>query len=404
MTPRNHQESSKRAGNFAPIIAGLKLVFSTRPAYGHVYPMMPLALAARAAGHDVAFATTGAFLSKLEALGFSVHNVGVTIEQAQAMVLATRQHGEMPRTDDGRPDLEMGARLFVDVIARSTAAELAPLLQRLRPDLVVYEQYDFGAAVAAHAAGIPAVCHALSPRFPDELLEAVASRLQPLWDDHGTTPSSFDVFTGDAYLDIVPAVLQQPSFLAHPARMPIRPVPYAEPGASVPRWIGSTKRPLVYLTLGTIVATDDVLRPAIEGLGTLDVDVLLALGSAAGTDLGPLPANVHVEAFVDQSAVLRHANLVVHHGGSGTLLAALISATPQLLLPKGADQFINADLMAAAGLASVLEPSAATAESVAAAASRAMVEDRPAVDAARREIAGHPTPAEVLSEVLSRFG
>ncbi len=294
--------------------------------------------------------------------------------------------------------------MFVDVLAHRTATDLAPVLQWLRPDLVVYEQYEFGAAVAAHGAGIPAVCHALSPRFPDELLEALGSRLERVWADDGSKPSSFDVFTGDAYLDIFPAMLQEPSFLAHPSRMPIRPIPYAEPGALVPRWITSTTRPLVYLTLGTIVSTDDVLRPAIAGLGTLDVDVLLALGSAAGTDLGPLPANVHVEAFVDQSAVLEHADLVVHHGGSGTLLGALISATPQLLLPKGADQFINADLMGAAGLASVLEPSAVTAESVAAAASHAMVEQRPAVDAARGEIAAHPAPAEVLSELLSRFG
>ena len=387
-----------------PIIAGLKLLFSTRPAYGHVYPMMPLALAARAAGHDVGFATTGAFLSKLETLGFATHNVGLTIEQAQSMLLASAPTGEMPRGDDGRPDLDMGARLFVDVIARRTAADLAPVLQWLRPDLVVYEQYDFGAAVAAHAAGIPAVGHALSPRFPDELLEALGgSRLDGLWAEHATRPASFDVFTGDAYLDIFPTMLQQPSFLAHPARVLMRPIPYAEPSATVPRWITSASRPLVYLTLGTVVSTDDVLRPAIAGLGTLDVDVLLALGSAAGADLGPLPANVHVEAFVDQAAVLGYADLVVHHGGSGTILGALINDTPQLLLPKGADQFFNADLMAAAGLACVLEPAAATAESVAAAATRAMVEHRPAVDTARAEIAAQPAPAEALSELLGRL-
>ena len=257
--------------------------------------------------------------------------------------------------------------------------------QWLRPDLVVYEQYDFGAAVAAHAAGIPAVCHALSPRFPDELLEALGgSRLDGLWAGarhdglrHSTSSPVTPTSTSSRRCS------SSPRSSPIPARVLMRPIPYAEPGATVPRWITSTSRPLVYLTLGTIVSTDDVLRPAIAGLGTLDVDVLLALGSAAGADLGPLPANVHVEAFVDQSAVLGHADLVVHHGGSGTMLGALISATPQLLLPKGADQFINADLMAAAGLASVLEPSAATAESVAAAATRAMVEHRPAVDAAR---------------------
>ena len=383
----------------------MKLLFSTRPAYGHVYPMMPLALAARAAGHDVEFATTGGFLSKLEALGFATHNVGLTIEHARTMLLASAQTGEMPRGDDGRPDLDMGARLFVDVIARWTAADLAPVLQWLRPDLVVYEQSDFGAAVAAHAAGIPVVCHALSPRFPDELLAALGGpRLDGLWSEHATRPSSFDVFTGDAYLDIFPTMLQQPSFLTDPARVLMRPIPYAEPGATVPRWITSTSRPLVYLTLGTIVSTDDVLRPAIAALGMLDVDVLLALGSAAGADLGPLPANVHVEAFVDQAAVLGYADLVVHHGGSGTILGALINGTPQLLMPKGADQFFNADLMAAAGLASVLEPSAVTADSVAAAARRAMHEHRPAVDAARAEIAAQPAPAEALAELLRRLG
>ena len=60
----------------------MRLLFSARPAYGHVYPLMPLAVAARAAGHDVAFATTGAFVPKLEGLGFPTYDVGISIEQA----------------------------------------------------------------------------------------------------------------------------------------------------------------------------------------------------------------------------------------------------------------------------------------------------------------------------------
>lgn len=119
----------------------------------------------------------------------------------------------------------------------------------------------------------------------------------------------------------------------------MRPVPFAEPRAILPSWVGSRSRPLVYLTLGTIVATDEVLLPAIEGLGRLDADILLALGSASGINLGAVPANVHVEAFVDQAALLAQADLVVHHGGSGTVLGALAHGVPQVLLPKGADQF-----------------------------------------------------------------
>jgi UDP:flavonoid glycosyltransferase YjiC (YdhE family) len=383
----------------------VKVLFSARPAYGHVYPLMPLARAARDAGHEVSFATAGAFLSKLRVLGFPSHDIGITLDQAFEEVVRTAPPEEMPKGSDGRPDLEGGARLFVDVIARRTAADLVPLLDRLTPDVVVYEGYDFGAAIAAHAAGIPAVCHSVSPRMPDELIQIfVRGRLDSLWNDHGQPRASFDVFTGDCYLDIFPAVLQPPSFLADRARRSMRPIPFAEPGVGLPGWLGSNRRPLVYLTLGTIVATDDVLRPAVEGLATLDANILLALGSADGSALGHVPANVHVETFVDQAALMRHVDLVVHHGGSGTMLAALAHGTPQLVLPKGADQFWNADAMAAADLASVLEPSQATPQAVATLAESALEQRRPAVDAVREEIAAMPHPAELVDEVLTAFG
>jgi UDP:flavonoid glycosyltransferase YjiC (YdhE family) len=382
----------------------MRIVFSTRPAFGHVYPLMPLAFAARDAGHEVIFTTTGSFLPTLPRLGFSTYDVGLSFEEAFVQ-LGVAAGDSMAKLDNGRPDPQMGGRLFIDVLAQRTALDLAPLLAQLRPDLVVYEQYDFGAAVAAHAADLPAVCHSLSPRMPAEWLSvAVGVGLDRLWGTLAMVPPpSFDIFTGDVYLDIIPAVLQQSSFLLEPARVVMRPIPFAEPGAVVPRWIGSQRRPLVYLTLGTVVATDEVLLPAIEGLATLDADVLLALGSADGHGLGSLPANVHVEAFVHQPAVLRQADLVVHHGGTGTILGALTHATPQVILPKGADQFLNADAMVAAGLASVLEPSQVTPDAVATAAKIALEEHRPAVDAVRDEIAAMPHPAQVLEQVIARL-
>ncbi len=382
----------------------MKMTFSVRPAYGHVYPLMPLALAARAAGHDVRFATTGRFLDVIRGLGFAADDVGVTLEAARDQLLASVAATEMPRASDGRPDIEMGTRLFLEVVAPRTAADLAPLLTRFEPDVVVYEQYDVGAAVAAHRAGISAVCHSLSPRLPDEIVEMIAGdHLDRLWHAHGCRAPSFDVFTGDVYLDIFPAGLQQPSFRDDPARVALRPIPFVEPGALVPEWLGRHDRPLVYLTLGTVVSTDEVLRPVAEGLGALDVDVLLALGSAHGANLGPLPPNVHVEAFVDQPAVLRHADLAVHHGGSGTILGALIHGTRQVLVPKGADQFWNADLMARAGLAAVLEPSHVTPDEVARAAATELANDRPAGEAVRREIAAMPDPSDVLEQLGERI-
>ncbi len=61
----------------------MRILFRSLPAFGHLYPLMPLAMAARAAGHDVVFSTAGEFVGRLEALGFPVFRAGTTIEQSR---------------------------------------------------------------------------------------------------------------------------------------------------------------------------------------------------------------------------------------------------------------------------------------------------------------------------------
>ena len=379
----------------------MKLLFSTRPAYGHMYPLMPLAEAARAAGHEVVFATCGEFVPKLERLGYRTESVGITIEEGLEQFFAA---GGTLAGEEGRTDLDAGAELFVSIVGRRTAADLLPVLRRERPDVVIYEQYEFGAPVAAGVAGIEAICHAISPQLPPAARQLFGGpRADRLWAEHGVTDVPFDATTGNAFLDIFPTVMQEPSFASDPARIPMQPIPWAEPGFDVPAWVTLAERPVIYLTLGTVVATDEVLQPAIQGLASLDAEVLVTLGSAPGSDLGPVPANVHVETFVDQARLMPYVDLVVHHGGSGTTLAALVNGVPQVLTPKGADQFLNGDLIARAGLAEVLLPGEATADAVATAAKRALTEpNRSAIDAVRDEIAAMPTPADVMARIGRR--
>ena len=64
--------------------------------------------------------------------------------------------------------------------------------------------------------------------------------------------------------------------------MPLRPQGLRVPGESLGTdW--ATDQPLVYLTLGTAFGSADVLRVAVEGLAQLEVNVLVAAGSAAAT-------------------------------------------------------------------------------------------------------------------------
>ncbi|WP_179224214.1 glycosyltransferase [Geodermatophilus pulveris] len=160
-------------------------------------------------------------------------------------------------------------------------------------------------------------------------------------------------------------------------------------------------RPLVYLTFGTVpFVALPVLREAARGLAGLDADVLVAVGP--GSDpaaVGPLPAHVRVERFVPQAAVLGHADLVVHHGGSGTTLACLARGLPQLVLPQALpDQALNAANVSGAGAGLLLEPHEVTAGAVADRA-RALLADPGYAERAgriRRSIARMPGPAQTV--------
>jgi UDP:flavonoid glycosyltransferase YjiC (YdhE family) len=363
--------------------------------------MMPLANAARAAGHDVTFAIAGEFVGRLERLGYRTLDVGLTFEEAFGQFAASGYPNGLPRDDDGRPDLDAGGHLFVNVFGRTTAADLAPRLDDLAPDLVVYEHYDIGAGVAARAAGIPSVALRVSPFMPAPVERRyLGGKVAALYADFGV-PIDESAGEAEPFIDLFPAAVQEPRAADRPNRLPLRHTSYSDPGAVVPRWIGSGDRPLVYVTLGTVVSGDDQLRPAIEAVAALDAEVLVTLGNAEGAALGALPANVRIAQFVDQGAVLDHAALAVHHGGSGTMLDCLSRAVPQVVLPKGADQFINADLLVAAGLAAVLEPADASTEAISDAARRTIGTSSPALSAVRRRIAEMPDADAALDALAA---
>jgi len=73
-------------------------------------------------------------------------------------------------------------------------------------------------------------------------------------------------------------------------------------------------------------------------------------------ELGPQSGHVHVERFLPQADVLPRCELVVFHGGSGTLTGALAHGLPMVILAMGADQPANAMRCEALGLGISLEP------------------------------------------------
>lgn len=97
--------------------------------------------------------------------------------------------------------------------------------------------------------------------------------------------------------------------------------------------------------------------------------------------------------------------MVASHGGSGTVLAALGMAIPQLCLPQAADQFINAAAVARSGAGLAVPPGEVGPAAVGSAV-RQLLDDpahRRHAQLVADEIASMPSPDEVASvlETLS---
>jgi UDP:flavonoid glycosyltransferase YjiC (YdhE family) len=256
--------------------------------------------------------------------------------------------------------------------------------------------------LAGVTAGVPVVAHTFGRVDPGEMWRTIMSVFGQVAGEAGADADA--ILTRRRVLDICPASMQAAPFMASANRVPLRPVGWSPPGARPPLPRAPRGRPLVYLTLGTAYAKVEVLRRCVDGLATLPVDVLVTTGPAvAAGALADVPSNVRVETWVSQTDVLRHADLAVHHGGSGTMLGALRAGLPQLLVPQGADQFANAEAVLAAGVGTRLLPAELTSQAVAAHADALLTGQgfRAAAHRLAGEVEAMPSPDEVVAELTS---
>jgi MGT family glycosyltransferase len=122
----------------------------------------------------------------------------------------------------------------------------------------------------------------------------------------------------------------------------------------------------VFATLGTAVNTrTEILSAFIEALRDERVNLVVTVGRDGDPDhFGPQPPHVRIERYIPVSMLFPRCDLVVSHGGSNTMLAALAHGIPQVMVPITADQPDNAERCAAAGVARTVPLADATAASI----------------------------------------
>jgi hypothetical protein len=131
-----------------------------------------------------------------------------------------------------------------------------------------------------------------------------------------------------------------------------------DPPADVARWLdGAGGRPVVYVGFGSFLsARGDVLATVAGALRRMDVDVMLATGSTAPSELGELPERWLVRPYLPQVSCLARADVAITHGGNNSVTESLYHGVPMVVLPFSTDQFAGAAAIERHGSGRVLAP------------------------------------------------
>jgi UDP:flavonoid glycosyltransferase YjiC (YdhE family) len=289
---------------------------------------------------------------------------------------------------EARTRLGAGQRVRKNVLVGlllDSSRECAELLARRPADAVVLDWMLPGAAVAAQAAGVPAVALVHCP-YPLPLVGVppLGSGLGPMRGPFGAARDHLArrlyrrVFAAGlpvlnqarAELGLTPlgdwdaqllgveaiCVMSAPELdFSSRARLPPN-VHYVGPafepftGEWKSPWPASNQDPLVVVSFSTSymnqrAAVQRVLR-AVVGL---PVRVLLTTGPALDSASLRLAANTRAVAYMPHRLVLPHAALMITHAGRQTVNAALADGVPLLCMPGGRDQPDNAVRVVRAG-------------------------------------------------------
>jgi UDP:flavonoid glycosyltransferase YjiC (YdhE family) len=367
----------------------MRVLFTTAPLHGHFLPLVPLAWAFHAHGHEVLVATSDHFTPSALHSGLPVTSGGPGMDLHELADAQARHGIRDARYAHGEAFARMAARNLRDTLA---------IVDEWRPDLVVAERAELAGPIAATARGV----RYAELRWGMAELGEYRAAAVPILDPHLRLLRLEALPVPDTVLNPWPAALRPDP---GDGQLDLRHVPY-NGAARISRWMLQTgTRPRICITLGTVLpqmGTEEIartMRDLVAEVARIDCEIVVAVDDAFATHLRPLPAAVRHAGRIPLSNVLPTCEVLVHHGGHGTSLTALAAGCPQVVLPGFDDQFENAAAVVASGAGLSLPLEQAAPEHVAEHC-RTVLDGQAfatAATAMAQQIAMQPSPADVAT-------
>ena len=386
----------------------VRVVFTTLPLSGHFRPLVPVARAARDDGHKVAFACPPTFAATVEAAGFQAFPAGFD-DRGPSLPSLFPGVARHPVAERGPWVITHG---FIGLYSAVMATDLLALCRHWRPDLLVRDTSEFGGCVAAEALGLP---HATVRTGAWTATYALRQRwtvaLAPLRERAGLDPDPDGAMPFRClHLATEPPGFTRPGDAPAPTAHLLRPESAETGDEPPPPWLAELpNRPTVYATLGTLFGTLPAGRATfsaiLAALRDEACNLIVTVGREVDpSDFGAQPEHVRIERYVPQGQLLPHCDVVVNQGGFSAIAGALSAGLPQVLVPIGADQPLNAASCASLGVGRVVEPDERTPEAIRDAVRMVLTDSAYRSNAARVRDATAALPGpEFAVELLERL-
>ncbi len=354
----------------------MRFLFAVQGSFGDINPCAGIGARLREHGHEVVLLTSGYYREWLERFGLE------TIP-----TVSTEEHLRIT----GHPDFNhplRAFRLLWDLLLLAGKREYEAILERYEPGrtVVVTRLWNVGPRIAKEKHDIALLHLAVSP---DELAIRRPAALKGLVSD-----AAWKKVTGWIASRIDKRIVNQLNQLRREWELPaverwfsaansrpqamvgLFPDWYAPPGPEWPQvhyggfplfdgktdpqltdrleqFLADGPAPIVitgFSATQTARAYFQIAVSAMEKMGTRAV----LLSSFPGNVPARLPASIGYFGYLPLRLLLPRSAAIVHHGGIGTVAAALRAGIPQLIVPQNFDNSSHAERVSRMGVGSVL--------------------------------------------------
>lgn len=343
-----------------------RILICSVPIAGHVSPLLPVARALHARGHELVWYTGEKFRAKVEATGARFAGLTHATDYDDANFDATfPERGKLRGLAQLRYDM---VRVFIDN-APGQMRDVQAIAESFGADVILCDPSAMGSIFYAEKSGIPSVVLGVLPvitssidtapfglglapsrsalgrlrnRFLNSLFQDIVFRdVQTHWND---LRAGLGLDRTGWWMNMISraTVYMQPSVpgFEYPRRdLPsnlefIGPMPAEAPS----HWVApdfwhelSAGKPVIHVTQGTL-ANDkpDLIAPALAGLANEDVLVVVTTGGRpiASLGLSDVPRNARISTFLSYPELLPKTAVMVTNGGYGGVQQALCHGIP----------------------------------------------------------------------------